>query len=266
MTKAMIGVLYSNEVPRLIRSKKLKVMLALMFLPVLVYFFSHESITEYSTKAFQISLQVTFSNYMVSFWASVIGQPMVIILMSELLASEIDRGTMRLLLTKPIRKSEILFGKLFAGMTGLAVIFGVPHLILYVYMVLLYKRGFGGFTATIGDILLALGVTLLVLGTLGAFSMFLSVMLSRPLYASLASFGVIFVAQFILPQLPFSDDPERFTLNYQLGVLLKKGFTLHTGLDAYKGDPTTSALFFGAVMLLSLIFALIGLYRREYGG
>jgi ABC-2 type transport system permease protein len=259
-----LGVLYANEVLRLLRSRRLKVMLALMVLPVIVYFFTHEEITEYSTRALRISLQVNFSAFIVNFWASVIGQLVVIILMSELLASEIDRGTIRLLLTKPIRKSEILFGKFFAGMTGMAVLFGVPYFLLQVYMVLLYKRGFEGFSSTLWDVLFALGVTLLVLGSLGAFSMFLSVVLSRPLYASLASFGVVFVAQFILPQLPFFDDPERFTLNYQLGVLLKSGFTLHTGLDAYKGDPSSSALFFGVVILLSLISALVGLYRREY--
>ncbi|NJE07024.1 ABC transporter permease [Thermococcus sp. M39] len=262
----MIGVLYENEVYRLLKSRRLKVMIVLMLLPVVVYFFTHEEITEYSAKALKISFQINVSEFLINFWGSVIGQLIVIILMSELLASEIDKGTMRLLLVKPIKKSEIVFGKFFAGMTGIILIFGIPYFVMQIYMVLLYKSGFDGFRATFGDFLFALGVTLLILGSLGAFSMFLSVILSRPLYASLASFGIIFTAQFILPQLPFFDDPERFNLSYQIGVLLKKGFTLHAGLDAYKGDPNMSALFFLSIILLSLAFTLLGIYRKEYEG
>ena len=262
----MISVLYLNEVYRLLKSRRLKVMLALMLLPVIVYFFTHEEITEYSAKALEISFQINVSQFLINFWASVIGQLVVIIIMSDLLASEIDRGTIRILLTKPIKKSEIVIGKFFSGVTAMVIIFGIPYLIMQIYMVLLYKSGFEGVRATFDDLLFATGITILVLGSLGAFSMLLSVILSRPLYASLASFGLVFAAQFILPQLPFFDDPERFNLSYQIGVLLKKGFTLHTGLDSYKGDPNMSALFFLSVILMSLIFTLLALYRKEYEG
>ncbi|ASI99624.1 ABC transporter permease [Thermococcus celer] len=262
----MIGVLYQNETYRLLRSRRLKVMLLLMLLPVVVYFFTHEEITEYGARALEISFQINISGALIDFWGSVIGQLVVIIIMSDLLASEIDRGTIRILLTKPIRKSEIVLGKFLSGITAIAVIFGVPYLIMQVYMVLLYKSGFEGFRTTFDDLLFATGITLLVLGSLGAVSMLLSVILSRPLYASLASFGLVFTAQFILPQLPFFDDPERFNLSYQIGVLLKKGFTLNTGLDSYKGDPGMSALFFLSVILVSLILTLLGLYRKEYEG
>ncbi|MBC7095083.1 MULTISPECIES: ABC transporter permease [Thermococcus] len=262
----MISVLYQNEVYRLLKSRRFKVMLVLMLLPVVIYFFTHEEITEYSAKALKISFQINISQFLINFWASVIGQLIVIIIMSDLLASEIDRGTIRLLLVKPIKKSEIVFGKFFSGITTVSLIFGIPYLVMEIYMVLLYKSGFEGFTATFDDFLYALGVTILVLGSLGAVSMLLSVILSRPLYASLASFGLVFTAQFILPQLPFFDNPERFNLSYQIGVLLKRGFTLHTGLDTYKGDATMSALFFLSVILLSLTFTLLGLYRKEYEG
>ncbi|WCN29097.1 ABC transporter permease [Thermococcus kodakarensis] len=264
--ESRLGIIYGMEVKRLLRSRRLKLMTLLMFLPVVVYFFTHEEITEYSTRALRISFQVNFSTYLVNFWASVIGQLVVIILMSELLGSEIDKGTIRVLLTKPVRKSELVIGKFLGGLTGMLVVFGLPYLVMQIYMVLLYKQGFTGLRATFGDLLYSLEVTILLLGSLGAFAMALSVVLSRPLYASLASFGVIFVAQFILPQLPFFDDPERFTLNYQLGVLLRDRFTLHTGLDVYKGDPSTTLVFFASVMLLSLMLAILGLYRREYRG
>ncbi|KPU62513.1 ABC transporter permease [Thermococcus sp. EP1] len=262
----MISVLYQNEVYRLLKSRRLKVMLALMLLPVIVYFFTHEEITEYGAKALEISFQINISQFLINFWASVIGQLVVIIIMSDLLASEIDRGTIRILLVKPIKKSEIVLGKFFSGITAVALIFGIPYLVMQIYMVLLYKAGFEGFTATFDDFLFVLVITILVLGSLGGVSMLLSVILSRPLYASLASFGLVFTAQFILPQLPFFDNPERFNLSYQIGVLLKKGFTLNTGLDAYKGDPNMSGMFFLGVILLSLIFTLLGLYRREYEG
>ncbi|WP_048148735.1 ABC transporter permease [Palaeococcus ferrophilus] len=260
----MIGVLYSSEVSRIIRARRFKVMLAAMLLPVIVYFFTHEEITEYGARALERSFQIVTSEFMVNFWLSVIGQLVAIILMSDLLASEIDRGTIRLLLTKPIRKSEIVFGKFLAGLTGLAILFGVPYMLLQVYGVLLYKAGLEGFTATLDETLYALGVTLLLLGSLGALAMLLSILVSRPLYASLSAFALVFVAQFILPQLPFFDNPERFTLNYQVGVLLKSSFTLHAGLDAYKGEPAMSALFFVGAILAALLFTLLGIYRKEY--
>lgn len=260
----MIGVLYSSEVSRTIRARRFKVMLAAMLLPVIVYFFTHGEITEYGARALERSFQIVASEFMVNFWLSVIGQLVAIILMSDLLASEIDRGTIRLLLTRPIRKSEIVFGKFLAGITGLTILFGVPYLLLQIYGVLLYKAGLEGFTATLDETLYALGVTLLLLGSLGALAMLLSILVSRPLYASLSAFALVFVAQFILPQLPFFDNPERFTLNYQVGVLLKSGFTLHAGLDAYKGEPAMSALFFMGAILAALLFTLLGIYRKEY--
>jgi len=113
-------------------------------------------------------------------------------------------------------------------------------------------------------VLYALGVTLLLLGTLGALAVLLSVVVSRPLYASLSAFALVFVAQFILPQLPFFDNPERFTLNYQVGVLLKSHFTLHAGLDTYKGEPGMTVLFFIGSIIAALLFTLLGIYRKEY--
>ncbi len=57
----MIGVLYQNETYRLLRSRRLKVMLLLMLLPVVVYFFTHEEITEYGARALEISFQINIS-------------------------------------------------------------------------------------------------------------------------------------------------------------------------------------------------------------
>ncbi|MFA4645683.1 ABC transporter permease [Pyrococcus kukulkanii] len=260
----MISVLYLNEVSRILKTRRFKVMLATMLLPVVVHFFTHEEVMEYGAKILERSFQIVTSEFMVNFWLGIIGQLVAIILMSDLLASEIDKGTIRLLLTKPIRKSEIVLGKFLAGITSIAILFGVPYLILQIYEVLLYKAGFEGFKATFDDVLYATGVTLLLLGALGSLAMLLSVIVSRPLYASLSAFALVFVAQFILPQLPFFDNPERFTLNYQVGVLLKRHFTLHTGLDAYKGDPNTTILFFIDTILLTLLLTLLGIYRREY--
>jgi len=237
-----------------------------MFLPVVVYFFTHGEITEYGAKPLEREFQIVMSSSLINFWVSIIGQLIAIIIMSDLLASEIDRGTMRLLLVKPIKKSEIVLGKFFAGMSSLAILYGLPFLVMQIYSTLLYKAGFEGITTTFNDLLFALGVTLLLLGSLGAFSMLLSVAIARPLYASLASFAVIFVVQYILPNLPFFDDPERFNLSYQIGVLLKKSFTLHTGLDIYKGDPNVSATFFLSVIILGIIFTLLAIYRKEYEG
>ncbi|WP_297436244.1 ABC transporter permease [Thermococcus sp.] len=260
--QSALWVVFESEFRRLIRSRKLKVLFLATFFPAFIYLLSPNATgsgVDVMLKAFQSLMLDLIPNY----WLGIIGQLIVIILMSDLLAGEIDRGTIRLLLTRPVRLSEVVTAKFLAGLGALAVLFGIPYTVIWLYNSVVYDTGANGLWNGLPDFLLALGATLLVLAALGALAMLVSVIITRPLYASLATFGVVFLLQFLLPQIPYIKNPERYTLGYRAVVLLKAGFD-KVDLSAFVGDSAYTAVFFGAVVLLFLAAAWAVLVNRDF--
>ncbi|ASJ09649.1 hypothetical protein A3L11_10555 [Thermococcus siculi] len=256
------SVILEGEFKRLIRSRKLKILFLITFFPALIYLFSPNASgkgIESMLRSFEALMLDLIPNY----WLGIIGQLIAIILMSDLLASEVDRGTIRLLLARPLRLSELVAGKFLAGLSALAVLFGIPYVVVWLYNPVVYDTGMEGLSKGFPDMALALGATLLVLAFLGALSMAISVLITRPLYASLATFGLIFLLQFIVPQIPYIENPERYTLGYQTMVLLKSGFD-KIDLSAFVGNPAHTALVFAALALLLLVSAWWILLRRDF--
>lgn len=260
--QSALWVVFESEFRRLIRSRKLKVLFLATFFPAFIYLLSPNASgtgVNAMLKAFQALMLDLIPNY----WLGIIGQLIAIILMSDLLAGEIDRGTIRLLLARPVRLSEVVIAKFLAGLSSLAVLFGVPYAVIWLYSPVVYSAGAEGLWEGLSDFLLALGATLLVLALLGALAMLVSVIITRPLYASLATFGVVFLLQFLLPQIPYIKNPERYTLGYQAVVLLKAGFD-RIDLSTFAGNPSHTAVFFGAVVLLFLAGTWAVLINRDF--
>ncbi|CAD5244733.1 ABC transporter permease [Thermococcus camini] len=260
--QSALWVVFESEFRRLIRSRKLKVLFLATFFPAFIYLLSPNASgtgVNAMLKAFQALMLDLIPNY----WLGIIGQLIAIILMSDLLAGEIDRGTIRLLLARPVRLSEVVIAKFLAGLSSLAVLFGVPYAVIWLYSPVVYSAGAKGLWEGLSDFLLALGATLLVLALLGALAMLVSVIITRPLYASLATFGVVFLLQFLLPQIPYIKNPERYTLGYQAVVLLKAGFD-RIDLSTFVGNSSHTAVFFGAVVLLFLAGTWAVLINRDF--
>ncbi|ASA77914.1 ABC transporter permease [Thermococcus sp. 5-4] len=260
--QSALWVVFESEFRRLIRSRKLKVLFLVTFFPAFIYLLSPNASgtgVDAMLKAFQALMLDLVPNY----WLGIIGQLIAIILMSDLLAGEIDRGTIRLLLARPVRLSEVVTAKFLAGLGALAVLFGVPYTVIWLYNPVVYGTGANGLWKGLPDFLLAMGATLLVLAALGALAMLISVIITRPLYASLATFGIVFLLQFLLPQIPYVKNPERYTLGYQTVVLLKAGFD-KVDLSAFVGNSAYTAVFFGAVGALFLVVAWAVLVSRDF--
>ncbi len=262
MSRAAFWVIFESEFRRLIRSIKLKVLFLATFFPSLLYLFNPHasgSGVDSMLKAFQALMLDLLPNY----WLGIIGQLIAIILMSDLLASEIDRGTIRLLLARPVRLSEVVGAKFLAGMATLAVLFGVPYAVIWLYNPVVYDTGTEGLWKGLPNLAGALGATLLVLATLGALAMLISVIITRPLYASLTAFGIVFLLQFLLPQIPYIKNPQRYTLGYQTAVMLKSSFH-KVDLSAFGGSPAHTAIFFAATSALLLVLAWAVLMERDF--
>ncbi|WP_297474707.1 ABC transporter permease [Thermococcus sp.] len=255
-------VVFVEELRRILRSRRFKVLFAVTFFPSLIYLLSPNPIgegVEPMLKAFEAMMLDLLPNY----WLGIIGQLIAIILMCDLLASEMDRGTIRLLLAKPLRLSELVAAKFLAGISALAVLFGIPYATVWLYNPVVYKTGLDGLWKGLPDLLLVLGVSVLILALLGALSMLVSVLISRPLYASLATFGIVFVLQFLFPQIPYLQNAERYTLSYQTAVLLKAGFE-RVDLSGFAGVPAHSAAIFLALTVAMLLPAWAILVRRDF--
>ncbi|NJE04902.1 ABC transporter permease [Thermococcus sp. M36] len=255
-------VIFEGEFKRLIRSRKLKVLFLITFFPAFIYLLSPNATgsgVDVMLKAFQSLMLDLIPNY----WLGIIGQLIAIILMSDLLASEIDRGTIRLLLARPVRLSELVGGKFLAGLSALALLFGIPYAVIWLYTPLVYDTGVKGLSQGFPDFALAFGATLLVLAFLGALAMLVSVVITRPLYASLATFGIIFLTQFLIPQIPYIKNPEHYTLGYQAVVLLKSGFE-KVDLTSFTGNPTHTVLVFVALTVILLLVTWKILTSRDF--
>ncbi len=260
--EAPFWVMLEVELGRLLRSRKLKVLLLITFFPDIVYLLSPNA-SGSGVSAMLKSFQYLMLDLLPNYWLGIIGQLITIILMSDLLASEIDRGTVRLLLAKPVKLGEVVAAKFLAGLGALAVLFGVPYLVIWLYNPVVYSTGLDGLKNGLSNFLLVFGATLLVLALLGALTMFISVVISRPLYTALASFGLVFLLQYLLPQVPYIKNPEHYTLGYQTVVLLKSGFD-KVDLSTFSGSPTHSVLFLLTAIATFLLLTWGWLRKREF--
>ncbi|WP_297508657.1 ABC transporter permease [Thermococcus sp.] len=257
-----LWVIFSTESIKLLRSRKFKVLLAITLFPSVIYLLSPNPIgsgVEGMRKAFQALMLDLLPNY----WLGIIGQLIVIILMSDLLAGEIDRGTIRLLIAKPLRLSELVAAKFLAGLSTLVLLFGIPYVVIWLYNPVVYGTGVNGLGEGFGDFLYVLGVTVLLVASIGALSMLLSVVISRPLYASLATFGLLFLLQFLIPQIPYISNPESYTLGYRAVLLLKSSFH-EVDLSGFQGSSEYTAFFFIFLTVLLLVLTWVALERREF--
>jgi ABC-2 type transport system permease protein len=102
---------------------------------------------------------------------------------SSLIADEVESKTITYLLTRPIRRSAILFGK-FAAYCATTFSLALPALVV-TFFLLLTERGRQGVSAGAPDLLRDLGVAALTLLAYGALFSLMGVLLKRPLLPGL---------------------------------------------------------------------------------
>ena len=250
---------FETEFLRLLRSRKFKLLFLVTIFPAVIYLLSPNA-SGTGVESLRAGFEGLFADLLPNYWLGVIGQLIAVIIMTDLIAGEIDRGTIRLILARPVKLGEFLAGKFLAGLSALLVLFGIPYAIIWFYAPLPYDAGFDGIRALTGDFGVVMGSTVVVLAFLGALSMFLAVLVRRPLYATLATFGVLFLGQFILPQVPYIEHPERLTLGYQALVMLKVSFE---NLNIV-GTPWETALAFLLTSAGLLALSWFTLLKQEF--
>ena len=254
----MIPVL-ETEFLRLLRSRKFKLLFLVTVFPSILYLLNPNA-GGTGVESLKKGFEALFADLLPNYWLGIIGQLIAVIIMSDLLAGEIDKGTIRLILARPVGMSEFLAGKFLGGLAALTLLFGIPYAVVWLYAPLPYHAGLEGLKALAGDFGIVRGATLVILAFLGALSMFLAVLIGRPLHATLATFGLLFMGQFLLPQIPYIAHPERLTLGYQALIMLKGGFE---NLNVTGTPWETTVAFLGtSAVLLVLTWGL--LLKKEF--
>jgi ABC-2 type transport system permease protein len=177
---------------------------------------------------------------------------------SSLIADEVESKTITYLLTRPIRRSAILFGK-FTAYCATTFALALPALVI-TFFLLLTQQGRKGVSAGAPDLVRDLGVMALALLAYGALFTLLGVLLKRPLLP-----GLLFLYGWeMLANLP--GWAPRFTITAWLRSLLR-----HRPAGEGIGEAFAQALPAGlslavlAVMIVvSLSLAAWIFARRQY--
>lgn len=142
--------------------------------------------------------QTTITLYLKTFYLSLIGQVLLVILVADQIAGEVEMKTFSMLRSKPIFDSEIVLGKFF-GMMLLLVLLDLPALfIIYVYYLIVLKAEFpSAYIGTLDEIIGAIFFLLILQGVIVALTLLFSSLFNKSLYAILAGLLVLFLSSTI---------------------------------------------------------------------
>jgi len=241
--------IFSMELRTIINSRKFKIFLFIMFFPILTLVLTTNSPGSFTEKAFEWVIGSTILN----FWAGLPGQITIILIASELIAREFEKETIKLIFNTPTRKTNIVLGK-FLALSILILITAYFNITIYAYL-LDIKNNMNGeyFTKHFWEINLAILITFLGLLTISSIAIIISALSRKSLYAGVISILTL-IGTMILPYLiPMLSNPEVYTINYQLGVILEEIFWLGTD-NVYPGNPFIA---FNALYIINAISIII---------
>ena len=254
----------SMEFSTFVKTKKFFAIFLVILFPIIVaYFPPIENISSISTQEFLRHFEQTLSDPLLNFWAGIPTQVVAAMIASELIAGEIDKETLKLLFTKPIRKISIIMGKFVAYLAILLSLFASVLAIYSIYYVLMYEKGYEEIVAILfGPYWWSLAIILLCISFVGSISIAFSSLFKKPLYAALVTILLIVGVQLFSGLVPFITDSQKYTFTYQLGVILEEVFYL-VGSNIYRGDPYLSVTFFIVSTIIALTVAEIALIKKE---
>jgi len=253
-----------EETTRILNSRKFKIILFVMFLPVIIFLLESGELNpaDYGIDATVLAFEQAAGGNIISFWVALPAQFLVILIASELIAGEVENETLTLLIVKPVRRADILFGKLLAFIISILFITFVPLLGFAGLTTLVYQGGRSGFWEILkGPFAFGEGVLILGLLTVGCYAIMFSSITRKSLYGALASLLTLFLFNLFVPNLSFLG--PSYTLEYRLGLILEEGYRLAVESKIYSGDPVLTFAILSWLNILFLVIALIALFRRE---
>ena len=176
---------------------------------------------------------------------------------SSLIADEVEARTITYLLTRPVRRSAVLFGK-FAAYVATTLALALPAVVV-TFFVLHTQRGRQGVSAGAPDLLRDLGVVALTMVAYGALFTVMGVLLKRPLIT-----GLMFLYGWeLLARLP--GWAPRLTITAWLRSLVRHRPSGEGIGEAFTQLPAALSLgVLGTIIVVCLALAAWIFARRQY--
>lgn len=252
------------ETITIMRSKKFIIFLAIFLLPVLTVYFPPISNAEsLNVDNFVMKFETIAGNLILSYWASLPTQLVAVFIASEYIAGEYDRQTLKLLFTKPLRKVDIILGKMLSFIVVSLVLILPSYLLFVSYFVLYYNCKYDVFATIISSSFwYGTGIIFLTLFFVASFAVAVSSIMKRPLYAALTAIISLIGIQLFANMIPLIEEPEKYTITYQVGIMLEELYYL-SDLNLYEGDPIFTFSFFVVMSLIFLMIAELSLIKKE---
>ncbi|MFX1512331.1 MAG: ABC transporter permease [Promethearchaeota archaeon] len=262
LTTTPLFLIIVEEIKITIKTNKFKLLVLILIIPVIIQLLSREEIVSQGSDICLEKFQEITGSWILNFWTAWAVQIVIILLSSEFIAGEYEQDTLRILLTKPIKRSEILLGKYFGFLLYIFGVFSIALISLALILVWEYGGDVDTFLKICQQFLLP-GLLVLICGVLltSSLTTIFSATFRRSLFASLTSLFLFFGHMFIGPILFGSE--SHFTLQYQLGILLENYYQLSPTENVYLGDPLTAFSGLIGLSLLFLTIALLAFYRRD---
>ncbi|MCD6515082.1 MAG: ABC transporter permease subunit [Candidatus Odinarchaeota archaeon] len=252
------------ELSMLIPTKKFLAIFLVMLFPVIVASYpSIDNLNKIPITEFVRYFEKDIGNIILSYWVGLPGQIIAIMIASEFIAGELDKETLKLLFTKPMRKIDIILGKLIAFIILMLTVMIPVLLIRTSAFILIFNKGYDELVAILSSSFWwGLGIIMLGLIFISSLGILISSLMKKPLYAALAAIIFLVGIQLFIGLIPFISDPTRYTFTYQMGVILEEVYYLSDS-NLYRGDPLLSLTFFVTATIIDLIIAEIALIRKE---
>lgn len=195
-------IIIRHTYKQILRNKRFFIVLIYFLLPVLGNFldFLISPSNLYSGKAYAVyRIHQTLNSTMNDWWLSIFGQMFIILLTSDLIASEFERGTILVLKSRSVSDSDIFFGKLIGvSLIILSLIFP-GALVIYIAQASVFAPNdfWWVFWHSLDELIVSTLVLFLIILMIISISFLFSAVFNKSLQATLVSLLFIFSIQFI---------------------------------------------------------------------
>lgn len=258
----------SSTIAQLIRNKRFYIVFIYFLLPVLgtiIEAIIPENVLLTGKAQAVYHIHTALYNTYSVWWLSVFGELFIILLTSDLIASEFEKGTILSLKSRPISDTDIFIGKLLGSIAIILAMIFPSSLVVYCTQIAIYapKNFFWVFWHSLDELLISNLIVLLGILLILAISFFFSAIFSKSLQAILISLLTVFSIELL--SLIFSFASNFFTkLNiiYYLNKFLEPIF-YNIRVSNASSAPIASSLIGFLLLIIVLLGAGFLIFKRK---
>ncbi len=252
-----------------IKNKRFYIVLFYFLLPVLADFFElvvASNSSYYTGKAYAVyHIHLALNSALTDWWLSIFGQMFIVLIASDIISSEFEKGTILSLKVHPISDMDIYLGK-FIGITSLSsLLIILSAFIIYIVQIAHYasKYFWWVFWHSLDELLVSILVDLLGVALLITICLFFSSIFNKSLQATLITLIVVFAIQLLSSVFSFSDNLiSKFSITRYLHHFLKPVF-YNINLASSSGSIVFELLGFIGVILAFFIGGFLIFKNKE---